>query len=206
MGQYLPIIALLVLAVLFSLLSFLASKILAPRRATVAKAGPYESGIVPGKEPPARFPVRFYLIAMIFIVFDIEIIFLYPWAVAHRELGLFGLVAVVIFAASVFESFLYLLSRGALEWGPIRRPVPRGMIGAERTSASTIRRVGTEGRFAAGEQDLLAALDSGRTAAGSASGPHGATVAVGDHAAAEQAHGEPADDRSSPSPASSGVQ
>jgi NADH-quinone oxidoreductase subunit A len=149
MGQYLPLVALLVLAILFATLSFLASRLLAPNRVTREKVAPYESGIVPGKEPPARFPVRFYLIAMIFIVFDIEIIFLYPWAMAHGQLGIFGLVAVAIFAASVFESFLYLLSKGALEWGPVRRvlrPRPAGIVGAERTATSTVRRVGTEGR------------------------------------------------------------
>ena len=79
MGQYLPVLALAVLAVLFAALSRVASSLLAPRASTVAKRSPYESGIVPGRETLERFPVRFYLIAMIFIVFDIEIIFLYPF-------------------------------------------------------------------------------------------------------------------------------
>jgi NADH-quinone oxidoreductase subunit A len=156
MGQYLPIVALMVLAILFAGLSFVGSKLLAPRRVTPAKVAPYESGIVPGKEPPQRFPVRFYLIAMIFIVFDVEIILFFPWAVAHRELGLFGLVAVVIFAASVFESFLYLLSKGALDWGPARQVVrPTRMVSADRTSATTIRRVGLEGRTRPDELRML---------------------------------------------------
>jgi NADH-quinone oxidoreductase subunit A len=213
-GQYLPVVALLVLAVLFSTISFLASKILAPRRMTLAKRAPYESGIVPGKDPPQRFPVRFYLVAMIFIVFDIEIIFLYPWAVTHRELGLFGLVAVVIFAASVFESFLYLLSKGALEWGPIRRVPPRaGMIGAQRTAASTIRRVGTEGRYGPAEQEVLAELaDRGeldeladRDERGGLAdrGERGDRAEVGELG---EADGPPDDDRSSASPTHTGVQ
>jgi NADH-quinone oxidoreductase subunit A len=155
MGQYLPIVALMVLAVLFAVLSFVASKLLAPRRVTREKVAPYESGIVPGKEPPRRFPVRFYLVAMIFIIFDIEIIFLYPWVMVHRELGAFGLVAIAVFAASVFESFLYLLSKGALDWGPLHRVRHSGaqpgvgedaMVGAHRTSSSTVRRVGLDGR------------------------------------------------------------
>jgi len=146
-GQYLPLVALMVLAVLFAALSFGASRLLAPRNLTVAKAAPYECGIIPGREPPARFPVRFYLIAMIFIVFDIEIIFLYPWAVAHRELGGFGLFAIAIFAASVFESFLYLISKGALDWGParsLRRQTP--MVDAGRNGMNTVRLVGLDGR------------------------------------------------------------
>jgi len=157
MGQYLPIFALLVLAVLFATISAVASRVLAPRRETRSKVAPYESGIVPGREPPQRFGVRFYLVAMIFIVFDIEIIFLYPWAMAHTELGVFGLVAVVIFGASVFESFMYLLSKGILEWGPLKRFEPNGqsMVSAERTAATTVRRVGTDGRYTRAEQRLL---------------------------------------------------
>ena len=208
MGQYLPVVALLVLAVLFSLLSFLASKILAPRRMTLAKRAPYESGIVPGKEPPHRFPVRFYLIAMIFIVFDIEIVFLYPWAVAHQELGLFGLVAVAIFAASVFESFLYLLSKGALEWGPIRRVAPRaGIIGPERTATTTVRRVGTEGRYRAAEQDVLADLAAARPLISACPvGAPGGSSDTGGHAATDGAGHGAADDRSDAPPAHTGVQ
>lgn len=177
MGQYLPILALLVLAILFAGLSFFASRVLAPRRVTLAKVGPYESGIVPGKAPPQRFPVRFYLVAMIFIVFDIEIIFFYPWAMVHRELGLFGLVAIAIFSASVFESFLYLLSKGALEWGPIKQiHRPEHLVGAHRTAQSTVRRVGTEGRFSSAEQRILADVEPAASLE-----PHRAHVEAGGH-------------------------
>ena len=68
---------------------------------------------------PPRFPVRFYLVAMIFIIFDIEIVFLYPWAVDFHQLGVFGLVEVLVFAVVVFVAFLYLVSNGALSWGPV---------------------------------------------------------------------------------------
>jgi NADH-quinone oxidoreductase subunit A len=146
-GQYLPVVALAVLAVLFAAVSRVASKLLAPSASTIAKRSPYECGIVPGREPPERFPVRFYLIAMIFIVFDIEIIFLYPWAVIYRDLGAFGLVEVLVFALAVFISFLYLLSNGALDWGPAaaaRRASP--MVSEARTATTTIKRVGLDGR------------------------------------------------------------
>ena len=85
MGQYLPIVVLMVLAVLFGAISFVASRLLAPRRPSTAKEAPYECGIVPSREPPERFPVSFYLVAMLFIMFDIEIIFLYPYAVNARR-------------------------------------------------------------------------------------------------------------------------
>jgi len=155
-GQYLPVVTLFVLAVLFAVVSRVASGLLAPRLPTAAKSAPYECGIVPSQEPPERFPVRFYLVAMIFIVFDIEVVFLYPYAVIHRELGVFGLVEMILFAAIVFASFLFLISNGALEWGPLRHGRLVGqqdMVSPSRTTATTIRRVGLEGRPPADEEE-----------------------------------------------------
>ena len=149
MDQYLPIVTLLILAVIFGVISALVSRLLAPRRPTPAKSAPYECGIVPRKDPPERFPVRFYLVAMIFIIFDIEIIFLYPWAVVYRGLGTFGFWEMVVFAGAVFVSFLYLISNGALDWGPVQRLRSGGrpeMVSAERTAHTTVKRVGLEGR------------------------------------------------------------
>ncbi len=146
MAQYLPIFALLVLAIVFGLLSRVASRLLGPRNPTVAKSAPYECGIIPDREPPQRFPVKFFLVAMIFIVFDIEVIFLFPWAVVFRSLGPFGLFAIVIFAAAVFESFVYLISNGALDWGPIKQLRRVDVVDPARTMSTTIRRVGLEGR------------------------------------------------------------
>ena len=139
MDQYLPIVAMLVLATLFAGLSFAASHLLGPSKPTTAKSAPYECGIVPSRDPAQRFPVRFYLVAMIFIIFDIEIVFLYPWAVIFRELRTFGLIEVLVFAAVVFVSFVYLVSNGALDWGPAKRLRPAI---SKRTTASTIARVG----------------------------------------------------------------
>ena len=142
MDDYLPLVVMFVLAVGFVVISIGASKLLAPSRPTSAKDAPYESGIVPTRENPERFPVTFYLVAMIFIVFDIEIIFLYPWAVIYRELGSFGLIEMLIFSVAVFVSFVYLISNGALDWGPIRRSHRLdGTVDANRTSTSTVRRI-----------------------------------------------------------------
>ncbi len=151
MAQYLPVLALLILAALFAALSLVASKLLAPRNPTVEKLAPYECGIIPGREPPERFPVRFYLVALLFVIFDIEIVFIYPWAVASDRFGLFGFLAILTFSALLFESFVYLISKGALDWGPLqvnRSQVDRDLMrSADRTSDSTIRRVGLEGRY-----------------------------------------------------------
>ncbi len=144
MAQYLPLLMMLILAILFAGLSIVASKLLGPTKPTLAKSAPYECGIVPDREPAERFPVRFYLVAMIFIIFDIEIIFLYPWAVIYRQLGAFGLWEMLIFAVAVFVSFIYLIGNGALNWGPVKQLNP--LVSARRTTDSTVRRVGAEGR------------------------------------------------------------
>jgi NADH-quinone oxidoreductase subunit A len=150
MGQYLPIAALLVLAVLFGILSFLASRLLAPRRPSAAKEAPYECGILPSREPPARFPVGFYVVAMLFIMFDIEIVFLYPYAVEREGLGLFGFWAIAGFSVVFFLTFVYEVARGGLDWGPLHRyrslEADAAMVTPRRTAATTVRRVGTEGR------------------------------------------------------------
>ena len=141
MEQYLPIFCLIVLATLFAGLSFFASRLLAPQRPTQAKSAPYECGIVPSREPAERFPVRFYLVAMIFIIFDIELVFLYPWAVIFRQLRVFGLVEMLVFAVAVLVAFLYLVANGALDWGPAKR-----LSTPTRTTESTVRRVSTPSR------------------------------------------------------------
>jgi len=151
MSQYLPVVVLAILATAFGALSFGASKLLAPRRPSAAKEAPYECGIVPSREPPERFPVSFYIVAMLFIMFDIEIIFIYPYAILRSELGVYGFVAIVIFSALFFLTFVYEVARGGLDWGPLQRSRDlqadaSAIISPERTAATTIRRVGMEGR------------------------------------------------------------
>ena len=150
MGQYLPIVALLVLAVLFGALSFAASRLLAPRRPSAAKEAPYECGIVPSREPPERFPVSFYIVAMLFIMFDIEIVFLYPYAVDREALGVFGFWEMVAFSAIFFLTFVYVIARGGLDWGPLHRyrnlEADAAMVTSQRTATTTVRRVGSDGR------------------------------------------------------------
>ncbi len=151
MGQYLPIVILALLGVVFGVLSFLASKLLAPRRPSAAKEAPYECGIVPTREPPERFPVSFYIVAMLFIMFDIEIIFVYPYAVSRSELGYYGFWAVFIFSVIFFLTFVYEVARGGLEWGPLQRyrnlETDAALVSAGRDSTTTVRRVGLEGRI-----------------------------------------------------------
>jgi NADH-quinone oxidoreductase subunit A len=154
MAQYLPIVILAGLAIVFGVISLIMSHLLAPRRPSAAKEAPYECGIVPSREPPERFPVSFYVVAMLFIMFDIEIIFIYPYAVARGDLGTYGFWAILLFSVLFFLTFVYEVA-GGLDWGPLKRSRPvsttEGMVSAERTLQTTIRRVGTEGRGEAEE-------------------------------------------------------
>jgi NADH-quinone oxidoreductase subunit A len=125
MSDYLPILVMSALVIAFVLLSFIASQLLAPSRPNSAKQAPYECGIVPEGESVERFPVKFYLVAMSFIVLDVEIVFLYPFALVFRGLGVFGLVAMTVFVLALLIPFAYLLSVGALEWAPVRDVVER---------------------------------------------------------------------------------
>ncbi|MDQ6616858.1 MAG: NADH-quinone oxidoreductase subunit A [Actinomycetota bacterium] len=141
MAQYFPIVALMVLATLFAGVSLVASRFLGPKKPTAAKLAPYECGIVPTTQPAQRFPVRFYLVAMIFVIFDIEIVFIYPWAVMYRQLDTFGLAEMVAFSIAVLVAFLYLISGGALDWGPVKRLAPAETVIRAYTTTASIRRV-----------------------------------------------------------------
>jgi NADH-quinone oxidoreductase subunit A len=130
---FVPIVILGLLIGAFAVLSLGASALLRPSRPNRAKFAPYESGIEPIRLPKStRFPIKFYVVAMLFIVFDIETIFLYPWAVAFRSLGLFGLVEMLVFIGLVFVAFVYVWQKGGLEWeGPQRAPAGTTALGYE---------------------------------------------------------------------------
>ncbi len=118
MELYTPVIALVLLAAGFAVFSVAVSVLTGPRRYNRAKLDSYECGIEPTPQPVGggRFPVKYFITAMLFIVFDIEIIFLYPWAVAFDAMGIFGLVEMVLFIATVFVAYAYVWRRGGLDW------------------------------------------------------------------------------------------
>jgi NADH-quinone oxidoreductase subunit A len=117
-NPYVPIVGLLILGALFALFSVSIAPIVGPKRFNRAKLEAYECGIEPAPQPigGGRFPVKFYLTAMLFIIFDIETIFLYPWAVSFDALGLFGFVEMVLFILTVFIAYAYVWRRGGLNW------------------------------------------------------------------------------------------
>ncbi len=114
--SYLPIFILILLAAGFALVTLLLSHVLGPRRPTRSKLTPYECGIDPVGSARERFSVKFYLVAMLFIIFDIEIVFLYPWAVILNSLKLFGLIEMILFLGILLIGLLYVWKKGGLEW------------------------------------------------------------------------------------------
>lgn len=118
MSEYIPILGLALLAALFAIFSVVVSTFIGPKRYNRAKLDSYECGIQPTPQPVGggRFPVKYYITAMLFIVFDIEIIFLFPWAVHFDAMKVFGLVEMVLFIATVFVAYTYVWRRGGLEW------------------------------------------------------------------------------------------
>ena len=114
--NYLPILILLVISTVLAAFVILLSTFLGPRRPTRRKLQPYESGMTPLGPAQRRMPVKFYLVAVLFILFDIEVIFFYPWAVTFRQLGLFGFIEMLVFVGILLIGYVYAWKKGALEW------------------------------------------------------------------------------------------
>jgi len=114
--NYVPLMIMIVIGLIFGVSNILLAENLGPRKSTRSKLSTYESGMEPLKSARERFTVKFYLVAMMFILFDIEIVFMYPWAVQFRELGGYGLVSMLLFMILLFAGYLYVLKKGALKW------------------------------------------------------------------------------------------
>jgi len=114
--RFLPVVVFLLLGVVVGLGMLFASWILRPRNPYPEKLITYESGITPFTDAHQKFSIRYYIIAMLFLIFDIEAVFLYPWAVAYNHIGLYGFVEMIIFVAILVVGYLYAWKKGALEW------------------------------------------------------------------------------------------
>ncbi len=113
---YVPVLVLFLMAVFVALFVIGSSAVLGPRKPLQRKLAPYESGMEPIGSAMRRFPVKFYLVAMLFIVFDIEVVFFFPYALVFRELGLYGLGAIGVFFLILVVGFVYEWKKGALKW------------------------------------------------------------------------------------------
>jgi NADH-quinone oxidoreductase subunit A len=118
---WLSIVIMIALGAGFALISVLLSGVLGPRKPTPEKEAPYECGMPPVGDARERQSVKFYLVAMIFLLFDIEVAFLYPWAMALRDLGWSGFVQVLLFMALLLTGYIYVWRKGALDWGEEKR-------------------------------------------------------------------------------------
>jgi NADH-quinone oxidoreductase subunit A len=116
MLEYVAIALMVVLSTLVALIAIGLGTIFGPKKESAVKAMPYESGMNPYGEGTRRMPIRFYLIAVLFILFDIEVVFFLPWAIVFRQLGLFGLIEMVIFIVILLVGYVYAWKKGALEW------------------------------------------------------------------------------------------
>jgi len=115
-NPYMPILVLLIMSAGLAVVMVLLGHLIGPRRPTPRKLAPYESGMRPIGPAMRRMPVRFYLVAVLFILFDIEIIFFLPWAVTFRQLGVFGFIEMILFIAILLVGYIWVWKRGALEW------------------------------------------------------------------------------------------
>ena len=118
MNAYTPIVGIFLLAVLFVVVMVALNLLFNPRRKNRAKSQSYECGMEPTPHAAGggRFPVKYYVIAMLYIIFDIEIVFLYPWAVSYGKLGLFAVIEMLLFMVTVFIAYFYVYRRGGLDW------------------------------------------------------------------------------------------
>jgi NADH-quinone oxidoreductase subunit A len=116
LGAYLPILVLVIIAVCFGMGSLIFSTLIGQKKPSKVKLAPYECGCEPVGTARERFSIKFYLIAMLFILFDIEAVFLYPWSVIFKRLGMFGLIEMGVFIAILFVGYVYVWKKGALEW------------------------------------------------------------------------------------------
>jgi NADH-quinone oxidoreductase subunit A len=139
MQSWISILMLFGVAVGFGVFTVSVSQLLGPRRPTPEKLAPYECGVPPVGSARERQSVKYYLVAMVFLLFDIEVAFLYPWAMALRDIGWAGYIQIVLFTAVLAAGYVYIWRKGILDWGPqVRRrsaSVVRGYSDGSRTAA-----------------------------------------------------------------------
>lgn len=116
LGAYLPILVLVAVAAIFGLCSLVFSSLIGQKKPSAVKLAPYECGCEPVGSARERFSVKFYIIAMLFILFDIEAVFLYPWSILFKRLGMFGVMEMGVFIVILFVGYIYVWKKGALEW------------------------------------------------------------------------------------------
>ena len=116
LDEYLPILLFLIISIIFSIAALSLSFILSPKKPSDEKLSPYECGFEPFDDARTKFDIRFYLVALLFIIFDLEVTFLFPWAISLKDIRIFGYVSMMIFLIILTIGFIYEWKKGALEW------------------------------------------------------------------------------------------
>ena len=114
--EYIPILIFLAVAIAFPIVTILAAKLIRPQSPFQEKLEAYECGIRAASDARGRYTVRFYIVAILFVIFDVETIFLFPWAIQYRVLGMFGLIEILVFLAILIVGYVWIFKKGALDW------------------------------------------------------------------------------------------
>lgn len=116
LASYIPVVIFILIAISLPVVGLAVGRLVRPNRPSAAKLMPYECGVDPAGDSHERFSIRFYIIAILFVIFDVETIFLFPWAIIYGELALFGFIEMVIFLGILIVGYFYVWKKGALEW------------------------------------------------------------------------------------------
>jgi NADH-quinone oxidoreductase subunit A len=114
--SYIPIFLFMALAFLFPIVTLLLAKLVRPNSGGVGKLMPYECGVDPDSDARQRYAIRYYVVAILFVIFDVETIFLFPWAILYKQLALFGLMEMLVFLAILIVGYIWIIKKGALDW------------------------------------------------------------------------------------------
>jgi NADH-quinone oxidoreductase subunit A len=116
LAAYLPIFLFIVLAFLFPVVTLLVARLIRPHSGGAGKLAPYECGVDPDSDARQRYAIRYYVVAILFVIFDVETIFLFPWAIIYRQLQLFGLIEMLVFLGILIVGYIWIIKKGALNW------------------------------------------------------------------------------------------
>jgi NADH-quinone oxidoreductase subunit A len=114
--NYIPIFLFIGLAMMFPIVTLLIAKLIRPSTGGAGKLSPYECGVDPDSDARQRYAIRYYVVAILFVIFDVETVFLFPWAIIYRQLALFGLIEMLVFLGILIVGYVWIIKKGALDW------------------------------------------------------------------------------------------
>jgi NADH-quinone oxidoreductase subunit A len=116
LNGYIPVFLFILIAISFPIVTLLVAKLIRPNTGGVGKLSPYECGVEPESDARQRYAIRYYLVAILFVIFDVETVFLFPWAIIYKQLALFGLIEMLVFLGILIVGYVWIIKKGALDW------------------------------------------------------------------------------------------